>query len=323
MKRTIIINRRLKSFRGMTLVEVLISLVILMILLGAVYQILHIQQSRANQVNKTTVLQTDAQVAFTLLKWDMLLTGLGYPYDQTNAFMLPNSPWGTSAVMHAVGLGFEMARCHWAYLLANASGNFFLARRWDDSLANFMAGDTIMIVNESRSPVYTDLVVATVDTMSYMDSTWGIKIPAQKVTLAASTISCRAGLLVFRRAGALYTGGINYHRSATGDTLYRGAEPLLNNVEALEIRYGFDSNGDNIIDTWSNQVQPNPNWGRKWAIRYTMVVASEAMAGYRYPLDSFNVEGVTYGLTTQQRAKKRVFLQGVVYPQNLQPPEGM
>lgn len=311
---------------GMTLVEVLISLVILMILLGAVYSILNIQQNRANQVNKTTILQTDAQVAFTLMKWDFLLAGLGYPYDQSNAFSLPNTPWGTSAVVRAVGLGFEMARCHWSYLLTNASGNFFLARRWPDAQANFAVGDTIMLVNETRSPIYNNLVVAAVDTTSFMDSTWGIKIPAQKVTLASATISCRAGLMAFQRAGGIYNTGLTYRRSSTGDTLFRGSEALLNNVEALEIRYGIDNDGDNIIETWTNRtdVNPNPNWTRKWAIRYTIVITSDPIAGYKYPANNYVIEGVTYNLTTpQQIAKKRVFLQGLIYPQNLQPPEGM
>lgn len=311
---------------GMTLIEVMISLVILMILLGAVYSILHIQQMRANQINKTTILQTDAQVAFTLMKWDMLLTGLGYPFSQTNAFSLPNTPWGTSATMRAVGLGFEMARCHWSYLVTNAAGNSFMARRWPDSLANFAVGDTVMIVNETRSPIYSNLVVASVDTTSWMDSTWGFKIPAQRVTIASASIAARTGLMVFQSTSALYSGGLTYRRSATGDTLFRGNEPLLNNVEALEIRYGIDNDGDNIIETWSNRSDlfPNPNWTRKWAIRYTMVVTSEAMAGYRYPGASYVIEGVTYNVTTPlQISKKRVFLQGVVYPQNLQPPEGM
>jgi len=47
-------NARSRNARGMTLVELLVSLVILMIVLGAVYSILNLQQTKSSQVTRTT-----------------------------------------------------------------------------------------------------------------------------------------------------------------------------------------------------------------------------------------------------------------------------
>lgn len=322
MKKTKLQNTK----NGMTLIELMVSLIILMLVLGAVYSIMNIQQNRATQLTKTTVLQTDAQVAFTLLKWDLLLAGLGYPYTKQDAVTLLNVGGvdGAGVGLKAVGLGFEINRVHWSYLVDDAKGVQILVRRWTDTVANFSQFDTLVILNEMREPIYTNLVVMNdprSDTTWYIDSLWGDSIPASMVNVGVP-ISARQGLMVFSMRGNTYTGGISYRVS--GDTLMRGSEPLLTNVEAIAIRYGIDTDGDRIIDTWANRNNPpfNPSFGRTWALRFTMVVTSDPVSGYRYPENFVTIENnppYTYPLNDLQRRRKRVFLSSVVYPQNLQP----
>lgn len=313
---------------GMTLVELMVSLVILCLVLGAVYTIMNIQQTRADQVSKTTVMQTDAQVAFTLIKWDLLLAGLGYPYDQQDAVQLlqVGGVNGAGVGLKAAGLGFEMARCRWNYLIEDVSGTEIWVRRWQDTLANFKSQDTIVILNEMRKPIYENLVITNdpqQDTFTYIDPLWGSLIPASRVRVGIS-ISALRGSMVFRSNSGIYYGGLTY--TISGDTLQRGNEALLNNVEAIAFRYGIDTDGDRIIDTWSDRNNPpfNPNYNRAWAVRFTMVVTSEGMPGYTYPDNSVTIEDnppYTYPLTDAQRRRKRAFFSSIVYPQNLQPGE--
>ncbi len=312
--------------KGMTLIELMVSLVILMLILGAVYSILNIQQTRATQVSRTTVLQTDAQVAFTLLKWDLLLAGLGYPYTKQDAVQLlrVNGVDGAGIRLKSAGLGFEMNRVHWSYLVDDAKGTEILVRRWADTMANFAQFDTIAILSEIREPIYTNLVITNdprQDTTWYIDSLWGDSVPASRIIVGVS-ISARQGLMVFRMHQNTYTGGLNY--GVFGDTLRRGSEPLLTNVEAIAFRYGIDTDGDRIIDTWTNTNNPpfNPSYTRTWALRFTVVVTSEGIPGYRYPENTVTIENnppYTYPLNDLQRRRKRVFLSSIVYPQNLQP----
>ena len=306
---------------GMTLVELLVSLVILMVILGAVYSILNLQQTKSIQVTRTTVLQTDAQVAFTLIKWDLLLAGLGYPFGQQDALQLTSA--GGGVALKAAGLGFEMNRSQWSYLVDDVAGTILPVRRWDDTLANFQIGDTIMVLNDVREPMHQNLVVTGIDTFTHYDPIWGIPTKALRLFIGAP-ISARAGLMVFKRHADTYYSGLNY--SLSGDTLMRGTEPLLTNVEAIQFRYGIDTDGDRIIDSWGNQNNPpfNTSYKSKWAVSFTMVVASEGMAGYEYLPDSVTIENnprYTYVLNPNQKRRKRAILSSIVHPQNLQPEE--
>ena len=306
---------------GMTMVELLVSLVILMIVLGAVYSILNLQQTRSAKVARTAVMQTDAQVAFTLVKWDLLLAGLGYPYAQEDAIQVTNS--GNDLTLRAVGLGFEMNRTQWSYLLDNVSGPVVPVRKWDDSLANFQIGDTIMITSEVRDPIHRNLIITNIDTFTYYDPIWGLPTPGLRLNVGAP-ISARAGLMVFKRNADTYFNGLTY--TLSGDTLMRGNEALLTDVEAIQFRYGIDTDGDDIIDTWRDANNPpfNANSANKWADSFTMVVASRGIAGYEYPYDSVTIDSnppYSYVLNSDQLKRRRTILSSVVFPQNLQPEE--
>ncbi len=315
-----IIVRRERS-TGMTLVELMISLVILMIVLGAVYSILNLQQTKSIQVSRTTVLQTDAQVAFTLVKWDLLMAGLGYPYEDQDAILLTNQ--GADVTLKAVGLGFEMNRTQWSYLLDEVDGSVLLVRRWDDSLANFGVGDTIIVMNEVRRPIHENLIIAGVDTLTYYDPVWNNPIAALRVAITSS-ISARGGLLVFRRNADTYYTGLTY--TVSGDTLMRGNEALLTNVEAIRFRYGIDLDGDGIVESWGPDNNPpfNPNYGTRWAVRFTMVVSSDLIPGYEAPNDTVTIEDdppYWYTLEGVEKRRRRAILSSIVHPQNLQPGE--
>ncbi len=308
---------------GMTLVELMISLVILMVILGAVYSILNLQQTKSIQVTRTTVLQTDAQVAFTLVKWDLLLAGLGYPYEEQDALQLANI--GSDLTLKGVGLGFEMSRTQWSYLLDNVDGSTLPVRRWEDTLANFRVGDTIIVINEVREALYQNLIITGVDTFTYYDPIWNNPTRGLRLNIGPS-ITARAGLMVFRRNSDTYYNGLTY--TLAGDTLMRGNEALLTNVEAIQFRYGIDTDNDGIVESWGANNNPpfNNNYSDKWAVRFTMVVSSDLISGYTSPDDSITIEDdppYTYTLDLYQKRRKRAILSSVVFPQNLQPPEGL
>ncbi|UCF71277.1 MAG: PilW family protein [candidate division WOR-3 bacterium] len=316
---------RLRSERrfGMTLVELMISLVILMVVLGAVYSVLNLQQTKSVQVTRTTILQTDAQVAFTLIKWDLLLAGLGYPYELQDALQLSNA--GGDITLKGVGLGFEMNRTQWSYLLDDVAGSTLPVRRWTDSLANFRVGDTIIIMNETRRPVHQDLIITGIDTFTFYDPVWNNAIDGLRLYIGP-TIAARAGLMVFRRNSATYNNGLTY--TLSNDTLMRGGEALLTNVEAIQFRYGIDTDNDGIIDNWNNANNPlfNPNYGNKWAVRFTVVIASDLITGYEEVEDTILIEhDPEYPLALDPYAKrrKRAILSSIIYPQNLQPGEDL
>jgi type II secretory pathway pseudopilin PulG len=303
--------------KGLTLVELLVSLVILIFVLGAIYTLLNLQTNKATQVHKSSTLQADAQVALTLLKWDLLLAGLGYPKANNAVESINGGASGSDAIdLKAVALGFESGRVKWSWLLESAElSNTIKVRRCPDTLHTFQVNDTIVILGPDRKIMNPgNLIIASIDTFTYVDS-YGNITPGLllKVDKAVSAI---AGLIVIGYIPTIYDGVII---AKSDDKLIRESDTLLDAVEDIQFAYGVDVDGDGVIDTYYNDVPYFATLGRKWAIRYTMVVASHPMAGYVYPEDTLTIEDHSYTLNPIQKRQKRVILSGIISPQNLQP----
>lgn len=308
--------------KGMTMVEVLVSLVILTFVLGAIFTILNIQRVRASHVQLTSVMQTDAQIAITLLKWDLATSGLGFPkMDGAVADGDGGAAGPDSIRMRAVGLGFEANQTKWTWLLEESNSANILVRKMMPHAPDLESGDLVIALDANRKPLDPpgDLtVVNALDTL-YIDPI-GDTIPALAVQLN-NTLKAIGGLVIIGKVPSAYTPGITYWVNTATNQLMRGNDIMLDNVEDLQIAYGFDTDADNVIDTWQDNIGPFATPARKWAIRYTLVVTSRPMAAYRYPANIINVENHTYNIpagSIQQR-QKRAILSGVIAPPNLQP----
>jgi len=305
--------------KGMTLVEILVALIILVFVLGAIYTILNMQTVRATQVEKTSVLQTDAQVALSLLKWDLAMAGIAFPKSD-NAVLSSNG--GTNAcdaiTLRGAMLGFESGRKQWSWLIDEVSNSqTILVRAWDDTLFNFRVGDTLVIIDRDRNimrpPGYAVVQGAAPDT--FVDP-HGTSVPGQKLSLNKH-VSAIAGLVVIGVDRYAYDTGVSLNLA--GNQLMRGNEIMLDNVEDIQFAYGIDNDNDNIIETWTDDCPAFATANRKWAIRYTMVLTSDIMRGYTYPDDTVGIEDHHYTLTDEQKRRKRTILSGVISPPNLQP----
>ncbi len=309
--------------KGMTLVELMVSLVVLSFILVAIFSLLSIQQIRSTQVAKGTVLQTDAQVAFTLFKWDMMMTGMGYPYNDASVMTGGDGTGGLAGTdvftAKAAALGFETGTTHWSYVLdvIYTGTQIIDVRRWNDAKFDFIAGDHIILLNQERHPLYTNLIVQTVTPFLYFMPN-GDTVHANHLTMTNTfTKDIPDGLAAFQYNPTLLA-GTTYQVNAQGQLL-RGNEVLLDNVEELQFAYGIDNDNDGLVEAWSNTVPSNPNFTKKWAMRFNLVIASEGMGGYRYPSASYALENHTTMLTTPQRRMRRIFVSNIVYPQNLEP----
>ncbi|MEO0205559.1 MAG: PilW family protein, partial [candidate division WOR-3 bacterium] len=159
-----------------------------------------------------------------------------------------------------------------------------------------------------------------VDTLTYYDENGNPK-PALRLTVSAPAFTKNVQVVITYNNPDIYNNGILYQ--VTNGTLQRGTEDLLDNVENIQFAYGLDTDGDTIIDAWFNTIpdsllRPRP-YDRRWALRYTMVVASKPITNYTYPDANITVEDNTYALTQEMRRRKRTLFSGILYPQNLEP----
>ncbi|MGQ9817852.1 MAG: PilW family protein [bacterium] len=309
--------------KGMTLIELMVSLVILMIVLGAIYSILNTQQIKAINVQTTSVLQTDAQAALAILRWDIFMAGYGLGYNDVVFSPTNYSNQRDSLGMHSMAFSFEASRANWAPILESAvNSDRIKVFRHNESNSNFVVGNRFAIISNKRNLLDTGLVVQQIDTVSYQAGE--DTIPALELHLNRVTSAGQGSIAIIYDPDIL-ANGIGYYVNNQRQ-LMRGNEVFLENVEDIQFRYGVDENDNGIIDSltsyneWHNDLSAfslNELVRHMLVIRVTFVALSEkGLSDYRYPNPTITVEDHTYPLNDLQRRYKRIFVQTIVWPRN-------
>lgn len=309
--------------KGMTLIELMVSLVILMVVLGAIYSILNTQQIKAINVQTTSVLQTDAQTALAILRWDIFMAGYGLGYNDVVFSPTNYSNQRDSLGMHSMAFSFEASRANWAPILESAvNSDRIKVFRHNESNSNFVVGNRFAIISNKRNLLDTGLVVQQIDTVSYQAGE--DTIPSLELRLNRVTSAGQGSIAVIYDPDIL-ANGIGYYVNNQRQ-LMRGNEVFLENVEDIQFRYGVDENDNGIIDSltsyneWHNDLSAfslNELIRHMLVIRVTFVVLSErGLSDYHYPDPTITVEDHTYPLNELQRRYKRVFVQTIVWPRN-------
>jgi type II secretory pathway pseudopilin PulG len=310
---------------GMTMVEVLVSLTILMIVLGAIFSILNIQQTKAINVQQTTVMQTDANVALTLFRWDLFMAGYGISTENNSIISFDSGVNGGSdqVQLFGAGLAFESGHSNWTPILESAiTSTEIKVFRFADSAANLAPGDVISIVDQNKNPLDSNITVVSTDTITHIageDS-----VPALKVTVNPP-VSAGMGTIAIIVNNNTYYNGVTY--TLNNGQLLRGNEVFLDDVEDIQFAYGLDENDNGIFESseWWNALTDIPNYStrllyeHKFAVRSTFVVLSSSfLRDYEYPFDSLQHENNVYYPSALEKRRKREIVTAISWPRNLQ-----
>ncbi len=306
----------------MTLVEMLVALTIMMIVLGAIYSVLNIQQTKSLNVQETSVLQTDAQVALTLLRWDLFMAGYGITRHDPSIASTNNANAADQITLRGVGLGFETAYTDWAPVIERVStSNEILVYRFNDSTPAFEVGDTVIVVDQEKRLLDSNCVIAQIDSIVHSVAEFtldGLKLRINKA------ISVDKGSLVFRPDRDTYGNGIDY--TLVNNTLMRGNQVFLENVEDIQFAYGVDLNNDGTFQDaeWFNELSSIPGYSprmlyeHRTAIRSAFVMLSERrLRDYNYPADACTLEDHIYALSELDKKYKRNFVSAITWPRNI------
>jgi type II secretory pathway pseudopilin PulG len=315
----------------MTLIEVLISLTILMIVLGAVYSILSLQQSRAANVQATATLQSDAQVALTIFRWDLYMTGYAMPADTPSIVSFNNAGNSDSIRLYGAGLAFESRDANWSPVLEIAqSTNQIYVFRFPDNAQNIKAGDRLILAGQDKKLLDSGIVVNSIDTTTYYKAE--DTIPALRLHISKN-VSAAMGACVYAANHNTYFNGITY-RIANGQ-LMRGNDAFLDNIEDLQFAYGIDLNDNGTFDIgnneWQNRLQDFPGFQydllfhHKNMIRATIVMRSDRRlrnyrsftAGYQNG-SIIRVEDHAYNIQALNIQNfRREFVNTLTWPRNI------
>ena len=310
------------SNKGMTLVEMLVSLTILMFVLGAVFSILNLQQTKSVNVQTSTVMQTDAQLALTLLRWDLFMAGYGMSIDDHSVTSNNSAVTSDQITLRGAGLCFETDYTDWAPVLKIAKGiDEVIVYRFNDTMPDFKVGDGVIIVDQQKELQEANLTILQIDSITHSYALYSL--PAFKLKVNRN-VDANMGSSVFTIDTITYMTGINY--TLVNNQLQRGNEVFLDNIEDIQFAYGVDLNNNGTFEPgeWFNDLASVPGYTPsifskyKTAVRATFVVLSDRrLTDYTYPQNSITIEDHTYNLTDADRKYKRQIISAITWPRNL------
>ncbi len=303
--------------KGLTLIELLIALTIFGFVLGAILIIYFYQQKRATHVQETSVMETDAQVAFELLKRDIMHAGLGLPSDRM-PFTGINGGQNSSDQITLFGVAFfqELPGARWNPVTGLSTGGIIICRNWGDPERDIQIGDTVIIISQYKNLLYPPQMNLRVIEVNVQGNN-------RIIRLNDPLVQVNAGGFLFRVTGNIFQTGITYALNQNTRTLMRNNNIFLENVEDFQIAYGYDWDRDSIVEEneFRNDLQgltPDSLYKRPFLIRVSIIVRTEkGIAGFLYPRNQLVIEDRVINLNFNDRRYDRIILTGVVFPRNL------
>ncbi len=325
-----------KESKGMTLIEILVSLLILSIIMAGILIILQVQQSRAISVRSQAVLHTEAQVALSILKWDIFMAG--FAMGNRDTFVIDGDGVGWNFTdrirLKAAVLGLESKRGRWNYIIEGGRGtNSVKVRRWDDPGLDFIVNDTVFLANP-QDKVRRDSFIITRRDSSY--TPLPRYEPAWTLTFD-HVINASMGEMLFMYDHSTLYQGVGYEVKEViraGQPVrvlvrnYSGRdEILLENVEDFQVQYGVDANNDGFIagNEWQDRLTawvPLDNQDSlrslRFMVRFGVVTTTDRpIPNYTYPQATITLFNHTYNIVAPWHMYRRVMLFEEVVPRNL------
>lgn len=236
---------------GMSLPEVLVSIVLVGLLLTFTFYLFTSFFTSSFSEERKTLSQTDVQLALFHMKWDILMAGFGVERDaQVITCVNGVQAQDYSDIISLVSCAFGSAvpgytatgtLGRWSYILAPATNSMQLyVRRWNDSQEEINKLDYIVVLSPDKyrigATIYqvTNIQSATVD-----------GIPAWNLTLNAPITTGRNFVYVTYMNAPV----ANVSYSINNGNLMRAGEVILEGAEDLQFLFWVDTDGDGIQDS--------------------------------------------------------------------------
>lgn len=259
--------------RGMTLIEMMVSMTVLTILGSAIAAIMVAQVRSAASVQGQSMVQSDVNLALSMIRADLSHAGFGNASSEGAAGS--TAPGGTNADnLTLVGSNVGAGSGRWTVCQqSNTNGTLteLNVRHWmgADSINNLRNGDSIKILSGLKQYVGATRVNGAPTVIDSLTDQLTLRtgMPVGTGSLITEVNEQIAG------AGAA-GGTVTYTLNTATRQLLRNGIAFLDNVEEFQVRYFWDRNNDGTIDSLGGetddvmQVNVNP---AQWNTRPIMI----------------------------------------------------
>ncbi len=239
--------------RGFTMVELLVSVTILVMLGASIAAIMVAQVRSATTTQGQTMVQSDVNLALSMIRADLSHAGFGNASGDTAA--ITTAPAGTDPDNLALmGSNVGAGAGRWTVTeQSNSMGNLteLIVRLWTagaDTMNNIRIGDSVKIMSGLKQFVGATRVLN-------VDATVPNPATQRRLTLRAAS-PAGTGSLVTQVNEDLGPGGgrVVYTLNTATRRLMRNGLAFLDNVEEFQVRYFWDRNGDGTIDSIAGET---------------------------------------------------------------------
>ncbi len=237
---------------GFSLLELMVALGVLTIVIASIFKVLNVQISHTVKERSVTLSQTEAELSYSFFKWDFLMAGFGVPVTSA-PFRTEDSLFGdhtTSIVLTGSALGPSRNNARWSYRVdfTQDSTSTPIVRFWNDTTRDLRMGDYVMLLSDRKEVIGGPYYIA------YTEQRGSDSLLIQLDQLIAAPANIRAPI------GSYFIAldSLGNYRSITyqveNEVLKRDDTPILENVVAFKVKFGFDDDGDGLIETWRESL---------------------------------------------------------------------
>jgi prepilin-type N-terminal cleavage/methylation domain-containing protein len=304
-----------KQPRGFTLIELMVSMVVLTILGAAIAAIMVAQLKSATSIQGQSMVQSDVNLALSMIRADLNQAGYG---NATGDSAAAASGAGAGDNLTLLGANVGGGEGRWTIVdsgnTSSASHSTLRVRHWTGSYAayNIVTNDSVKIITGVKELIGKTKVTG----ISSPDSVLDELTISPDQTVGTGAVVCQFS------PGAR----VAYTLDAANRRLLRNGAVFLDNVENFQVRYFWDRNGDGTIDSLGGETDDvmnvfvNPaTWNnRPMLVGISFVTSSPAQENKVVdPRANYTVWNNTFTITPPQNRRYRNFYSLYVRPRNI------
>ncbi len=298
--------------RGMTLIEMLVSMIVLTILGSAITAVMVNQLHSAASVQSQTMVQSDVNLALSMMRADISQSGYGNATDE----MADSSGAPTGAdnlTMAGSNLGAGAGRWTTVDETNSADPTHLTVHLWSgaDTVYNIKDTDSIKVLSGLKQLIGCARISSHSGAVLALNKSLG----AAKGSLVTQVNESSGG-----------AGQVQYTLNTATRQLLRNGIAFLDNVEDFQVRYFWDKNADGTIDSTNGDttdvmtVNVDPAQWNTRPILIGIAIVTVSPTQERAPVDgrtSYTIWAHTTFLSAAQQRHYRNFYSLYVRPRDI------